>query len=269
MNDEKEKGNNAPREEDDTSREGSRVPASFNENDWRARRARMIESGQFEGDGTPRDGDRKLSFREGVRQRGFKDWFRSVFWFHYGRRIIIGVLAAVLLSVFIYDMATRKQPDFTYVFVSPFDIEVEELGEFTQLAEAVFGEGLEEPALVVSEIIPLNIANPIGDPMREKLSIMFFDKEICLFLLDGDGVEAIGDMEVFGFAEMADLGFAPVPDNPYLLRVDECPVFVRSGIPGPFYAALQFSPYEQEHDAAYAHRWERALVLLRELLEAP
>lgn len=200
----------------------------------------------------------------------FAHWFMNSFWYHYKWQTVGALLVFVFIALFVRDIATRENPDFTYLLVHDDIVIDEQLTELSALAEEVLpdinGDGR---VIVRGQALTFYDDGEIGMSNRIRLQAMLTDGMAVLYLLDESNADHLTDTmgEVFG--PLSAWGLPSDEDCSWRLRVENCPLVRRMGFSGeePLYVCLRDWTEDMQNDPDIAARYEAAALVVGLLLE--
>lgn len=160
-------------------------------------------------------------------------WFKNVYWYHFKKQTIWGIVALVLIAMFISDVFFKVQGDLKYIICADVSLSYEQQdGVNAYIKEFVPDFNGDEK--IVSEYQVLETVDAEkGDQMaiaaEDKLALSFAEDDILLYILDGKHMETYATQGAFEKLEY----FGIESDATYCLEITDCKLFKELGIPTP------------------------------------
>ena len=196
-------------------------------------------------------------------QKGFKYWFKNVFWYHYGKLSLI-ILVALVIGIFaIIEIRNVETYDIHIAVAVSDPVSYESTSELRRVIAKAVGDVDGDGEVNVN----LNILDfSSGEDLEtnySKLALLMSQPEYTLFIMD-DFYSAkyapIGE-----FNNLDDYGFTPDETYPNRLYIGDAPVMRRISERIPFYICLADWTSDGKGDAAWT---EAALRAIHAILEA-
>lgn len=137
---------------------------------------------------------KKLQFSEDKK----KKW--ENFWYYYKFHVLIGIFAVICIVVFIRDMVSKVEYDYTIAFVGDYGMDEETMEELTDWFQER-GEDLNGDGEVLVQIMDYYIPWE-GDPQivmanQTKLTVDMQDAQSMIYFLSDDTYEKFKELGVF------------------------------------------------------------------------
>ncbi len=175
-----------------------------------------------------------------IKEKGFKFWFKEVFWPHYGK-ISVCILAALIVGVFLSVEAMNKpRYDFHMVVAMEDPVAPADTKELQEVVANAVGD-INGDGTILLDVQVINLGDQENlETNQQRLQLAFAQSEYTLYILDDMYSTTYCHREYFDPA--ADYGFTPDPEEDRRVDVSEAPVLWRMGqhIPGEqqFYACI-------------------------------
>ena len=120
------------------------------------------------------------------------------FWFYYKKHMIVGIILVILAGVFIYDMATKVEPDYTVAMVVGDGYVSEQDTDELEKRLALYGEDLNGDGQTIVSVIVYNLmmgdSSQNVDPEMQTANIVKFvgdlsSNESAIFITDTVGYQ--------------------------------------------------------------------------------
>jgi len=199
----------------------------------------------------------------------FKYWFTNIFWYHYRQFVIIGVFVLGVAVYLIVDAVNTPKPDFEFIVFSPGYVTDEQTGELQSIAEQAIGD-LNGDGKVYISLVGLSIIQADTAEMSVmKLGALMSDPKVVLYIMETEAMELyVGDNI---FTPLSELGIDAPSEDGYTIRVDQLPVFLRSGLsenegdPWQFSLAFRVKPEGKKYTKEVAAAYEAAIAYFNAL----
>ncbi len=209
----------------------------------------------------------KPGYMEGSFFHKFGYWFRAVFWCHFRYHALFGLVAIVMLSWLIYDLAQPNCRDLDYVVAGEQLVLTEQLEALNQhileTLDDVDGDG----KVTVAQQMLCTMEYDTGDTAYmagQKLGVTFADDSIVLYIMD------LELMEIYAaegaLAPLADFGIES--ENKYFVRVDQNRAFRESGIPAGdgWYMALKMVNDVRAENEEIQYKYREAAEVIKQCM---
>lgn len=209
-----------------------------------------------------RDSDRRGKLKE----LGFKSWFRNVFIFHYLTPTIGVLLLAGLVGMFIYDAATKVEPDFVVVVGTTNAITPEGMEPIMQIIRDEVGDANGDGEVNVRlEIYAPSLQEDDTDSAQElqALDVAFnADPSKIFFMVDKDLTERYNPDH---YEYLSEYGFETEFDP--FVRISDYPVFKQSFRTDiEYYVGFKGWLVTKKDDPEYIRNYDLAVRVLNRLL---
>lgn len=199
-------------------------------------------------------------------KRGFVNWFRNVFLYHYIKPTI-SIIILLLIGVYLLkDIGTSVKPDFTIVFGGIDILREEDMEEIKAIITDEVGDANGDGEIFINFEIytaTLDTADDYGKQNLQALDMAFMaDPEKILFILDE---EVHLRYEPDFFERLSDYGIEL--EDEYFYLVNDLPVFKRLlVVDTPYYMGLKGWRVDQKDNPDYIHTYDLAVRIMKRLI---
>jgi len=201
----------------------------------------------------------------------FKYWFVNVFLYHYKWTPWIILFILFMVFVLTSDLFKGMDADYEIVLTSQYYITDEQLTEISDTLSEEVGD-LNGDGYEYSPVVVMNLTDQLEENTRMKLVAYFSTGDAVLFIMDELTADDYMNQDVF--EPLESFGLTPTEDNPYMIRVDQYPVFDRAGLKlladrtdlGYFACFMKITD-EFRNDPEMMQRYDYAVSVLNKLLE--
>lgn len=150
------------------------------------------------------------------KEKGFKDWFTNVFWFHYKWWFLIAVFIVAVVIIIAVDSATTVEYDFTVVVSTDGEVAATRMEEILEIVAGSVGD------LNGDGEVNVNFVTTANDSSRTMLYLS--DDSYPLFLVDRQNSDVFTTAGYFE-DELSSYGIEPDAENPYRVWLGDVPAF--------------------------------------------
>lgn len=160
-------------------------------------------------------------------------WFKNVYWYHFKKQTIWGIIALVLVSMFIGDVFFKVEGDLNYIICGDISLSYEQQDAVNAYIKG-FVQDFNGDKEILSEYQVLSTVDAekgdqIAIAAEDKLALSFAEDDILLYIIDGKHMEVYATQGAFEKLEY----FGVESENKYCLEITDCELFKELGIPTP------------------------------------
>ncbi len=200
-----------------------------------------------------------------------KYWFVNVFWYHYKWVPVIVLLIAGIIFVLTSSLFKGMTADYEVVLTSRYYITDEQVGEITDAMSALVGDRNED-GYEYTPLVVMNLSSGLEDNTRMKLTGYLSSGDAVLYLMDEITVDNYLNEDLF--EPLSTFGIESSEESPYLLRIDQAPVFDRAGLAllaerteMNYYACFLKLTEEAKADPEVMEKYDTGVEILNMLME--
>lgn len=203
----------------------------------------------------------------------FKYWFVNVFWYHYKWYPIIALAVIAILYALLSDTFKGVSADYQVLLTSRYYVAEEQVSEIQEVMGQVVGDRNGDGRTYVPFIIMNLTSGEVEYNNRMKLTANMATDDAVLYIFDENTADNF--LEDGLFEPLENLGFTGTDGSPYLLRVDQLPLFDRAGFSMfadrfdmKYYACFKKMPENIQENPELQEKYDLGKQVLTALLEA-